>query len=169
MEEKFFYKNKNEFNLIKTSKQVVLMSKETKVTRSALKVYELPHDILYKICNFSNVIDICYLQNTNKIIKSKLKRIGNDILSYQLQLRNNTHYKNKIHFLGEPCFNESNQGTLRNFDSLKKGTNSFIINDPLFKCWYSLNKCNQFSNFCIENTNSGSNSFINGFVKYCKY
>ena len=92
-----------------------------------LKIHELPNDILYKICNFSNTVDICYLQNTNKIMKSKLKRIGDDILSYQLQLRNNMHYKNKIHFPGEPCFNESkafiiNQKTF--YDSL----NYYLIN-----------------------------------------
>ena len=143
------------------------MTKETKVLwqERKLKIYELPHDILYKICNFSNIIDICYLQNTNKIIKSKLKRISNDILSYQLQLRNNTHYKNKIHFLGEPCLNESKQGTLQNFDSLnqgtlqnfvslKQGTNSFIINQKTFYDslnYYLINHLYQYKKIFYRN------------------
>lgn len=55
-----------------------------------MNIQHLPVDIIYKICTFSNIVDICKFRTTNKTMYYKIMRIESDLLSHQLRLQNNT-------------------------------------------------------------------------------
>jgi hypothetical protein len=52
-----------------------------------VKVTEVPLDIIYNICKFLNIVDICNFRRINKIIFYNITRVQGDLLSYQLRLQ----------------------------------------------------------------------------------
>jgi len=54
---------------------------------TALRINNLPLDIIYKICQFINIVDICKLKRIDKKMFCSISRIQPDLLSYQLKLQ----------------------------------------------------------------------------------
>lgn len=56
-------------------------------TETELQLGKVPLDIIYNICKFLNIVDICNFRRINKIIFYNITRIQGDLLAYQLRLQ----------------------------------------------------------------------------------
>ena len=64
------------------------MNKTDKICRTdEFVISKVPLDIIYKICQFMNIVDICKFRRINKIIFYNITLIQYDLLSYQLKLQ----------------------------------------------------------------------------------